>query len=69
MTIDTAATCAVPDGPSHPCAGAGCDHQDCHAGWFARNPRADGLVYCCSREGWVTPADAFDHSWDPYSDL
>ena len=47
-------TCAPPDGALHPCA-ADCDHQGCHAGWFARKARPDGLVYCCSREGWVTP--------------
>ena len=59
-------TCKTPDGPTHPCSES-CDHQGCHAGWFARKARADGLVYCCSREGWVTPQEAFEHSWDAYS--
>jgi hypothetical protein len=62
------ATCNQPDGTPHPCA-ADCDHQKCHAGWFARKARADGLVYCCLFHGWLTPQDAFDASWDAYSDL
>jgi hypothetical protein len=26
-----------------------------------------GLVWCCAGEGWVTPAERFDHVWDSYS--
>ena len=61
------AMCATYDGPPHPCADD-CNHDDCHIGWFARNPRPDGLVYCCLLHGWLTPQDAFDASWDAYAD-
>jgi hypothetical protein len=62
------ATSAPDDGTPHACA-EDCNHQDCHGGWFARNPRRDGLVWCCQWHGWLSPADAFDASWDAYSDL
>jgi hypothetical protein len=62
----TATTCNNPDGTPHACAGAACDHTGCHAGWFARNPRPDGLVYCCLLHGWLTPADAYEASQDSY---
>jgi hypothetical protein len=70
-TNDTApaasATCRTPDGTPHPCADD-CRHDGCHAGWFARSQRADGLVYCCMLHGWLTPYDAFEASWDAYSE-
>src|SRR4051794_16403612 len=28
-----------------------------------------GLVYCCSSQGWVTPAEAYDHVADSWSFL
>ncbi len=59
-------TCSTPIGPAHACS-ANCDHESCHAGWFARKARGDGLVYCCPFEGWVTPLEAFEHSRDAYS--
>ena len=32
-------------------------------------PPRRGLVYCCSSEGWVTPAEHFDHVWDSWSSM
>ena len=31
------------------------------------HPPRPGLVWCCTSEGWVTPAEKFDHVWDSYS--
>jgi hypothetical protein len=43
-----------------------CRHEECHSRWWSKS-RTDGKVYCCSSEGWVTPTEAFEHSWDAYS--
>jgi hypothetical protein len=32
-------------------------------------PPRPGLVWCCDRLGWVTPAERFDHRWDAYSGM
>jgi hypothetical protein len=57
-----------PDGCSSGACGPACPHTGCHCRWWSA-PRGDGTVYCCDSMGWVTPAQAFDHSWDAYSDL
>ena len=41
--------------------------EDAALAALGMHPPRPGLVYCCGSEGWVTPAERFDHVWDSYS--